>query len=105
MSNLNTLVYIMYNKKLKDRHIKRKALKEDQDLLVIDQVPSDDEWVADEGTNENQEYVIEVDDEGDEITQASGSIQPEQRGKRKKAPTNLENRNKGLFSPLFNQLI
>ena len=64
----------MYNKKLKDRHIKRKALKEDQDPLVIDQVPSDDKWVVDEGTNENQEYVIEVDDERDEATQGSGSM-------------------------------
>lgn len=43
---LNSLVYIMYNKKLKTKFLRKKALKEDEDPLVIDHLPSDDEWVA-----------------------------------------------------------
>ncbi|KAM7507490.1 hypothetical protein LguiA_017943 [Lonicera macranthoides] len=92
----------MYKKKLKDRHLKRKALKEEQDPLVIDQIPSDDEWVADDGGNEFQEYAIgvdsevnEVNDEEEEVTQGSASTQQEQRGKIKRGESQLDNRNKG----------
>ncbi|CAI9291352.1 unnamed protein product [Lactuca saligna] len=42
---MNNLVYIMYNKKLKQNFIKRTKLKED-DPLVVDHVLSDDEWIA-----------------------------------------------------------
>nr|KAJ0207101.1 hypothetical protein LSAT_V11C500294580 [Lactuca sativa] len=42
---MNNLVYIMYNKKLKQKFIKRTKLKEN-DPLVVEQVLSDDEWIA-----------------------------------------------------------
>lgn len=45
---LNTLVYINYNKKLKDRHRRLKSLKEGEDPLILKDVPSDDEWIADQ---------------------------------------------------------
>lgn len=43
---LEQLVYVMYNKKLKDRHLKHKALKEDDDPLILENVSSDDDWVV-----------------------------------------------------------
>ncbi|KAK3227109.1 hypothetical protein Dsin_006971 [Dipteronia sinensis] len=47
-TRMHKLVYVMYNKKLKDRHLRRKKLKENEDPLVLDRVPSDDEWMVDE---------------------------------------------------------
>ncbi|XP_038695505.1 keratin, type II cytoskeletal 68 kDa, component IA-like [Tripterygium wilfordii] len=41
---MNDLVYILYNKKLKDRHLKLQEVTEDP--LVLDDIASDDEWVA-----------------------------------------------------------
>ena len=38
----------MYNKRLKDRHLKLKSLKEDEDPLIIDNLPSDDEWLVEQ---------------------------------------------------------
>nr|GMC60532.1 HAT, C-terminal dimerization domain containing protein [Ipomoea batatas] len=43
---MNALVYILYNKKLKDRHLKLKSLGNDEDNLLIDELPSDDEWLT-----------------------------------------------------------
>ncbi|XP_024025717.1 uncharacterized protein LOC112092838 [Morus notabilis] len=49
---INSLVYIMFNKKLKDQHLKKKkALQPDEDPLIIDELPSNDEWIA---GNENK---------------------------------------------------
>ncbi|KAK0582738.1 hypothetical protein LWI29_029002 [Acer saccharum] len=45
---MHKLVYIMYNKRLKDRHLRRQKLKENEDPLLLDRVPSDDEWLVDE---------------------------------------------------------
>ncbi|XP_038711766.1 heavy metal-associated isoprenylated plant protein 32-like [Tripterygium wilfordii] len=42
--NMNDLVYILYNKKLKDRHLKLQEVTEDP--LVLDDIALDDEWVA-----------------------------------------------------------
>nr|GLL19515.1 uncharacterized protein LOC109157329 [Ipomoea trifida] len=42
---MNALVYILYNKKLKDRHLKLKSLAIEEDSLLIDELPSDDEWL------------------------------------------------------------
>ncbi|KAK2637135.1 hypothetical protein Ddye_031927 [Dipteronia dyeriana] len=44
---LNSLVYIMYNKRLQHKYLKKKALKDDEDPLVREDVPSDDEWIVD----------------------------------------------------------
>ncbi|XP_062117968.1 adoMet-dependent rRNA methyltransferase spb1-like [Humulus lupulus] len=49
---MHSLVYIMFNKRLKDRHLKLKSLSKKDDGLVIDEeMPSDDEWVVDEDGN------------------------------------------------------
>ncbi|XP_019160773.1 PREDICTED: uncharacterized protein LOC109157329 [Ipomoea nil] len=47
-ARMNALVYILYNKKLKDRHLKLKSLGNDEDNLLIDELPSDDEWLVGE---------------------------------------------------------
>ncbi|XP_076928218.1 uncharacterized protein LOC143592101 [Bidens hawaiensis] len=44
---MTKLVYIIYNKKLKNKHIKRASLKDGQDPIVVEEVLSDDEWIAD----------------------------------------------------------
>ncbi|KAK3228624.1 hypothetical protein Dsin_000505 [Dipteronia sinensis] len=44
---LHKLVYVMYNKRLMDRHLKKQKPKENEDLLVLDHVTSDDEWIVD----------------------------------------------------------
>lgn len=43
---LNSLVYIMYNKKLKDKHLKKQSRKDEVDPLIVEDVPSDSERVA-----------------------------------------------------------
>ena len=45
---LNSLVYIMYNMRLKHKYMKKKSLQADDDPLIEDELPSDDEWVAGE---------------------------------------------------------
>ncbi|XP_031121045.1 uncharacterized protein LOC116024293 [Ipomoea triloba] len=47
-TRMNALVYILYNKKLKDRHLKLKSLANEEDSLLIDELPSDDEWLVGE---------------------------------------------------------
>lgn len=60
---LNSLVYIMYNKKLKDKHLKKQSRKDDVDPLIVEDVPSDDEWIADPN-DEDEVLHIEYVDEG-----------------------------------------
>ena len=39
----------MYNKRLKDRHLKLKSLRNDEeDGLFVNELPSDDEWLSGE---------------------------------------------------------
>ncbi|KAK3211889.1 hypothetical protein Dsin_016595 [Dipteronia sinensis] len=45
---LNSLVYIMYNTRLKHIFLKKQALKDDEDPLVCEDVPSDDEWIVEQ---------------------------------------------------------
>ncbi|PKU60096.1 hypothetical protein MA16_Dca020494 [Dendrobium catenatum] len=40
---MNSLVYIMYNRRLRDRNLKKKGLMDDEDPLLCDDVASDDE--------------------------------------------------------------
>jgi hypothetical protein len=49
---MNDLVYIMYNKKLKQKFIKKGTLKEEEDPLVLENVVSDDEWIAEPADGE-----------------------------------------------------
>nr|GMC97715.1 HAT, C-terminal dimerization domain containing protein [Ipomoea batatas] len=59
-TRMNALVYILYNKKLKDRHLKLKSLRNDEDSLLIDELPSDDEWLV--GENDEDAPHLSVDD-------------------------------------------
>ncbi|XP_028554618.1 uncharacterized protein LOC114580625 [Dendrobium catenatum] len=45
---MNSLVYIMHNKRLRDRRLRNKGLKDDEDPLVCDDVSSDNEWFIDD---------------------------------------------------------
>ena len=45
---LNSLVYVMYNMRLQHKFLKKQSMTEDDDPLVEDEVPSDDEWVVGE---------------------------------------------------------
>lgn len=47
VDKMNDSVYIMYNNKLKEKFLKKKALKEEDDPLVVENVCSDDEWIVD----------------------------------------------------------
>ncbi|KAK3211080.1 hypothetical protein Dsin_015786 [Dipteronia sinensis] len=47
-TNMHKLVYIMYNKRLKDKYLRRQKLKENEDPLILDNVSSDDEWMVGE---------------------------------------------------------
>ncbi|XP_028553233.1 uncharacterized protein LOC114580294 [Dendrobium catenatum] len=45
---MNSLVYIMHNKRLRDRRLRNKGLKDDEDPLVCDDLSSDNEWFIDD---------------------------------------------------------
>ena len=60
----------MYNKKLQYKFLKTQSVKEDEDPLVEDEIPSDDEWVV------GEEEVEETSSErfvGDVTSQPSGN--------------------------------
>ena len=57
---MNDLVFVMYNLKLKDRQV-RKSIEMDD----FEDVPSDDEWIAGEGTSYNDEEGVH-EGEGDD---------------------------------------
>ncbi|KAI0531201.1 hypothetical protein KFK09_000754 [Dendrobium nobile] len=60
---MNKLVYVMFNKKLKDRHLKLQNqgnIENEIDLLLVDELQSDDEWVTPKNAD-----VFEVEAEGE----------------------------------------
>ena len=68
---MNDLVFVMYNLKLKDRQIKKSI-----EMDSFEDIPSDDEWIANEGISCNEDihegegddgegdFVLENEDEG-----------------------------------------
>ncbi|KAL6584546.1 hypothetical protein OROMI_003835 [Orobanche minor] len=60
-------VSLCYNKRLKSRWLKT-SLKEDEDPLVLDEIPSDDEWMVDENGLNNYGSVL-TDNIGDELVE------------------------------------
>ncbi|KAL6542484.1 hypothetical protein OROMI_024086 [Orobanche minor] len=65
---LNKLVFVMYNKRLKSRWLKKTSLKEDEDPLALNEIPSDDEWMVDENGSNNYGSVL-TDNIGDELVE------------------------------------
>ncbi|XP_020684582.1 uncharacterized protein LOC110101132 [Dendrobium catenatum] len=60
---MNKLVYVMFNKKLKDRHLKLQkqgSIDNEIDSLLVDDLQSDDEWVTPKNVD-----VSEVEVEGE----------------------------------------
>ncbi|KAL0924430.1 hypothetical protein M5K25_005259 [Dendrobium thyrsiflorum] len=62
---MNSLVYIIYNRRLKDKNMKKKGLKDDEDPLICEDMTSDDEWFVDDEVevtpSELQEEDLNVD--------------------------------------------
>lgn len=50
-TKLNSLVYIMYNEKLRFR--KNRSFKKDEDPLIHEDLSSNDEWIAEPNDEEN----------------------------------------------------
>ncbi|KAK1558477.1 hypothetical protein Q3G72_021009 [Acer saccharum] len=90
---MHKLVYIMYNKRLKDRYLRRQKLKENEDPLLLDRVPSDDEWLVDEEdefrNDGDDDLDLDVFDGGD-VTSRDGSHGTSSK-KRKGHPTKDRN--------------
>ncbi|KAK3225072.1 hypothetical protein Dsin_004934 [Dipteronia sinensis] len=71
-TKLNSLVYIMYNKKLKLRYLQNRSSKKDDDPLINQDLPSDDEWIANPNDEEStkvgdEELNLDVDEMANEI--------------------------------------
>ncbi|KAK1427815.1 hypothetical protein QVD17_16510 [Tagetes erecta] len=81
---MNDLVFIMYNKKLKQKFLKKADLKEEDDPLLVENVMSDDEWIGDPNdTNENNIGGGRAGDErGGEVGDERGGRESEERGAR-----------------------
>ncbi|XP_021971526.1 uncharacterized protein LOC110866691 [Helianthus annuus] len=87
---MDDLVFIMYNRKLKQKFVKRSNLKEDEDPLHVEKVMSDDEWIADprdDDDDDDDEDAIEDDAanvvESDEVirtTRGSGATKTRRGG-------------------------
>ncbi|KAL0916225.1 hypothetical protein M5K25_013718 [Dendrobium thyrsiflorum] len=45
---MNSLMYIIYNRRLKDRNLKKKRLMDDEDPLLCEDGASDYEWFVDD---------------------------------------------------------
>lgn len=61
---MNSLVYIMYNKKLKHRFLKKKARKEEEDPLTVENLSSDEEWTANPTDETDDDEPIRDEGEG-----------------------------------------
>lgn len=46
------MVYIMYYKKLKQKFVSKKKLKEGDDPLLVEELSCDDDWIADPSDEE-----------------------------------------------------
>ena len=69
---MNDLVYIMYNRKLKQKFVRKTNLKEDDDPLVVENVMSDDEWI-DDPNDDNEDDIRVVAGGGGASGEASAS--------------------------------
>ncbi|KAK0603139.1 hypothetical protein LWI29_001783 [Acer saccharum] len=86
-TKLSSLVYIMYNKKLQHKFLRKQGRKDDEDPLVSDVLPSDDEWVVEEDSSGQKSTnglsgVIDDIPESVDMSQHSGNRQVGQKRKR-----------------------
>jgi hypothetical protein len=51
VKTMDKLAFVMYNRKLRERHFKKLTLKDDEEPLVQDAPLSDNEWVEDDGAD------------------------------------------------------
>ncbi|PON47573.1 HAT, C-terminal dimerization domain containing protein [Parasponia andersonii] len=84
-SRMNTLVYIMYNKKLKHKFLKAQSRKEKDDPLIVENVSSDDEWVTNPNDEDDEETRMIDLDEAIDVEDAGGSSQRPRKRRRSKA--------------------
>ncbi|VFQ71135.1 unnamed protein product [Cuscuta campestris] len=61
---LNSLVFIMFNKRLKFR---KSLLQKREDTLVCEALSSDDEWIVDDNTGGDDELALDVDEMNNEF--------------------------------------
>ena len=87
---MNSLVYIMYNKKLKHNFFKKQSRKDEEDPLIVENLSSDDEWVANPNDEDDSDTrtievggQIEIEDEG-------GSLAPRKRKRNQAIEVNLD---------------
>lgn len=84
-SKMNDLVYIMYNRRLKYNFMKKLSLKDEDDPLIVEDVPSDDEWMVDPENEEDDDSLsVEANDAIEDEGQNSASL------KRKNIHVDLE---------------
>ncbi|XP_021974444.1 uncharacterized protein LOC110869504 [Helianthus annuus] len=57
---MNKLVYVMYNRRLKQKFINKTNLKDDEDPIVADEVLSDNEWIANPSGDEDEDGMVGV---------------------------------------------
>ncbi|XP_028548038.1 uncharacterized protein LOC110093938 [Dendrobium catenatum] len=84
---MNKLVYVMFNKKLKDRYLKLQNqgnIENEIDPLLVDELQSDDEWVTPKNAD-----VFEVEAEGETHVNEEDNEATTQVYKRKK-PSEIE---------------
>ncbi|KAM6565679.1 hypothetical protein CsatA_024807 [Cannabis sativa] len=67
---MHSLVYIMFNKRLKDRYLRLASPPSNEDdALLLDDLPSDDEWIIGDNENENVQRLSDKELERLELTQ------------------------------------
>ncbi|KVI05261.1 RNA polymerase II transcription factor SIII, subunit A [Cynara cardunculus var. scolymus] len=59
-STWTSLMYIIYNMKLKHKSLKGQSLKEENDSLIVEDVFSDDEWIANSNDEDNDMYQLKL---------------------------------------------
>ncbi|PON94663.1 LOW QUALITY PROTEIN: HAT, C-terminal dimerization domain containing protein [Trema orientale] len=84
-SRMNTLVDIMYKKKLNYKFLKAQSCKEEDDSLIVENVSSDDEWVANPNDEDDEETRMIDLDEAIDVEDAGGSSQRPRKRRRSKA--------------------
>lgn len=56
----------MYNKKLRFGFLKKQSRKDEDDPLIVEDVPSDDEWVANPCDDEIESLELQIEDDANE---------------------------------------